>query len=81
MQEVDGAWQFAAAPMLTVPYETAGLSIRASYEDPRPRVPVWFVRLKRATSADGVRMIFPDAFDAELTPPWNGSVLEWWLGR
>ena len=67
--------------MLTVPYETAGLDIRARYEDPRPRVPVWFVRLQLATSAGGVRMIFPDAFQAEKTAAWNGSVLEWWLGR
>jgi hypothetical protein len=81
LERVDGGWRFAAAPMLTVPYETAGLNFRAREADPRPRVPVWSVRLGRATSADGVRMIGPGAFQAERTQPWNGSVLEWWLGR
>ena len=81
LERVAGDWRFATAPMLTVPYETAGSNIRARYEEPRPREPVWFVRLKLATSADGARMIFPDAFRAEETQPWNGSVLEWWLGR
>ncbi len=81
LERAAGGWRFAATPMLTVPYDAAGLSIRARYEDPRPRVPVWYVRLQRATSAGGVRMIFPDAFQADRTRPWNGSVLEWWLGR
>lgn len=81
LERVGDGWRFAAAPLLAVPYETAGLNTRARYEAPRPRVPVWFVRFKTATSADSVRMIFPGAFVAEKTAAWNGNVLDWWLGR
>ena len=81
LERTAAGWRFAAAPMLTVPYRTAGLNILARYHDPRPRERVWFVRVEVAMAPDGIRMVLPNAFRAEQTQPWRGTVIEWWLGR
>ncbi len=81
LDRINGRWQFGARPILTVPYVKRGSQIVASYDDPRPRDPLWFVRFRIATGPNGVRMIFPDAFNAQRTEPWRGAVLDWWLGR
>lgn len=79
-QAPDRGWRYADAPLVSVPYDVRGLAAKVTYAAPALRTPSYLNEVTVGIAPDGARsQLYPT--NPELTQPWRGSVLDWWLGR
>ena len=75
-----GGWRYADAPLVVAPADFHGPVAWFSYANPSLRTQTWLVEVTVGIAPDGVRSQLVDP-RPEQTPSWQGSVLDWWLGR
>ncbi|MEA2630314.1 MAG: hypothetical protein QOE66_533 [Chloroflexota bacterium] len=76
---LDGVVRFGAGPLVTIPTATEPVtSLR--YSLPRLREPVTTATFIVGIAADGRRVLLGTNLDLARTPPWNGTLLAWWMG-
>jgi hypothetical protein len=77
---VDGAVHFGSAPL--VAQGTATEPITAlDYSVPRLRDPLTTMAFVVGIAPDGRRVVLGENLELVRTPPWTGTLAEWWTGR
>ena len=77
---VDGTMLFGAAPLVS---ESAGTEpvTTLRYSLPRLRYPVTTTTFVIGIAPDGGRVVLGANLDLTRTPPWTGTLVEWWTGK
>jgi hypothetical protein len=77
---VDGVVRLGSAPLVAVGAATEPVTT-LDYSSPRLRDPVTTMTFVVGISRDGRRVVLGSNLDLARTPPWNGTLAEWWTGR
>ncbi len=78
---VEGVVQFGREPVAVATAPVAGIETVVAYQVPRLRDPVTTTTFLVGVRPDGGRTVLAERFDFRDTPPWNGTLLEWWAGH
>jgi hypothetical protein len=78
---VDGVVQFGREPVAVAAAPVPGIETVISYQVPRLRDPVTTATFVVGIRPDGGRTLLVESLDFRTTPPWNGTLLDWWAGR
>jgi HAAS len=78
--DMDGVIRFGSAPLLARQAPTEA-SVDVSWSMPRPRDRITTATFVVGIARDGGRTILAEDLGLDPTPPWTGTVAEWWLGR
>jgi hypothetical protein len=76
---LDGVVQFGAAPLVTVSAATEPVTT-LRYSLPRVRDPMTTATFVVGIAPDGRRVIVGENLDLARTPPWSGTLVDWWTG-
>jgi hypothetical protein len=76
---LDGVVRFGAAPLVTVSAATEPVTT-LRYSLPRLHDPVTTATFVVGIAADGHRVILGENLDLARTPPWSGTLVDWWTG-
>ena len=76
---LDGVVRFGAAPLVTVRAATEPVTT-LRYSLPRLRDPMTTATFVVWIAPDGRRVILGENLDLARTPPWTGTLAEWWTG-
>jgi hypothetical protein len=77
---LDGVVQFGSRPLITQAAPTAPVTT-FQYSLPRLREPVTTATFVIGIAPDGRRVVLGTNLDLARTPPWTGTLLEWWTGN
>jgi hypothetical protein len=78
-QVLDGVVHFGSRPLVTyAPQTEPGTTFQ--YSLPHLRDPVTTATFVIGIAADGRRVVLGSNLDLSRTPPWTGTLLEWWTG-
>jgi hypothetical protein len=77
---VDGVVRFGSAPLVAEGAATEPITT-LDYSSPRLRDPVTTMTFVVGISRDGRRVVLDSNLDLARTPPWNGTLADWWTGR
>jgi hypothetical protein len=78
-QELDGVVHFGSRPLVTQAEPTEPTTT-FQYSLPRLRDPVTTATFVVGIAADGRRVVLGANLDLAQTPPWTGTLLQWWTG-
>jgi len=76
---VDGVVRFGSAPLVVQPAPTEPITI-LHYALPALRDPLTTMAFVVGIAPDGRRVILDGKWDLVRTPPWTGTLAEWWTG-
>ena len=76
---VDGVVQFGETPLVTQGAATEPVTVLGYYL-PRLRDRITTATFVVGIAPDGRRVILGENLDLARTPPWTGTLLEWWMG-
>jgi hypothetical protein len=77
----DGVMEFGHAPLIAAAAPVEGLDTTVSYRIPAFRDPVTTTTFLVGVRTDGSRIILDEDLSLTSTPPWRGTLLDWWTGR
>jgi hypothetical protein len=78
-QAIDGVVRFGAAPLVSVAAATEPITT-LGYSLPQLRDPVTTATFVVGIAPDGRRVVLATNLDLARTPPWRGTLAEWWTG-
>ncbi|MEA2620819.1 MAG: hypothetical protein QOC97_1592 [Chloroflexota bacterium] len=78
-QVLDGVVRFRSGPLVTQTAATEPVTT-FQYSLPRLRDPVTTATFVVGIAPDGRRVVLGTNLDLARTPPWTGTLLEWWTG-
>jgi hypothetical protein len=78
-QVLDGVIRFRSGPLVTQTAATEPVTT-FQYSLPRLRDPVTTATFVVGIAPDGRRVVLGTNLDLARTPPWTGTLLEWWTG-
>ncbi len=76
-----GIVEFGSEPIVAASVPVTGTTLVVPYEVPHLRAPVTTVTFAIGVEASGHRTVLAESFDFASTPPWRGTLLDWWAGR
>jgi hypothetical protein len=76
---VDGVVRFGSAPLVAQLAPTEPVTT-LDYSSPRLRDPVTTMTFVVGIAPDGRRVVLDEKLDLTRTPPWTGTLAEWWTG-
>jgi hypothetical protein len=79
-QVLDGVVQFGSRPLVTEAAPTEPVTT-FQYSLPRLRNPVTTTTFVIGIAPDGGRVVLGANLDLTRTPPWTGTLVEWWTGN
>jgi hypothetical protein len=79
-QVLDGVVQFGSRPLVTEAAPTEPVTT-FQYSLPRLRNPVTTTTFVIGIAPDGGRVVLGAKLDLTRTPPWTGTLVEWWTGN
>ena len=77
--DVDGVIRFGGAPLVVVSAPSEPVVV-LSWSLPRPRDRITTATFVVGIAADGRRTILAEDLGLEPTPPWTGTLVDWWFG-
>jgi hypothetical protein len=77
----DGVMEFGRAPLIVAAAAVSGLDTTVSYRLPALRDPVTTTTFLVGVRTDGSRIVFDEDLSLTSTPPWRGTLFDWWAGR
>ena len=77
---VDGVVRFGSAPLVVKPAPTEPITA-LEYSLPALRDPVTTMTFVVGIAPDGRRVMLGEKLDLTRTPPWTGTLADWWTGR
>jgi hypothetical protein len=77
----DGVMEFGRAPLEVGVAPVEGLDTTVSYQLPALRDPVTTTTFLVGVRTDGSRIILDEDLSLTSTPPWHGTLFDWWTGR
>jgi hypothetical protein len=78
-QDINGIVRFGAAPLVSVAAATEPITT-LRYSLPELRDPVTTATFVVGVGPAGRRVVFEANLDLARTPPWTGTLAEWWTG-
>ena len=78
--DVDGVVRFGPAPLLVASVRSAP-TVDLSWSLPHPRDRITTASFVVGIAADGGRTVLAEDLWLEPTPPWTGTLVDWWFGR
>ena len=76
---VDGVVRFGSAPLVVQPAPTEPITI-LHYALPALRDPLTTMAFVVGIAPDGRRVVLGENWELVRTPPWTGTLAEWWTG-